>query len=103
MAWADDANNNCSFINEQSPVEVTSKPLPTTGIMNDGSLEKDGHGENENVNNAEEGDPNDGLGTMSEKLSAALVNVNAKEDLVKQHARVAEEAIAGTTNVVNDQ
>ncbi|XP_009774512.1 filament-like plant protein isoform X1 [Nicotiana tabacum] len=35
------------------------------------------------------------LRSLTEKLSAALVNVSAKEDLVKQHAKVAEEAIAG--------
>lgn len=33
--------------------------------------------------------------SLTEKLSAALVNVSAKEDLVKQHAKVAEEAVAG--------
>ncbi|PHT36070.1 hypothetical protein CQW23_23770 [Capsicum baccatum] len=32
---------------------------------------------------------------LIEKLSAALVNVSAKEYLVKQHAKVAEEAVAG--------
>ena len=32
---------------------------------------------------------------LTEKLSAALVNVGAKEELVKQHAKVAEEAVAG--------
>ncbi|KAF3660601.1 hypothetical protein FXO37_13352 [Capsicum annuum] len=32
---------------------------------------------------------------LIEKLSAALVNVTAKEGLVKQHAKVAEEAVAG--------
>ena len=32
---------------------------------------------------------------LMEKLSAALVNVSAKEELVKQHAKVAEEAVAG--------
>lgn len=32
---------------------------------------------------------------LIEKLSAALVNVSAKEDLVKEHAKVAEEAVAG--------
>ena len=32
-----------------------------------------------------------------DKLSAALVNISAKEDLVKQHAKVAEEAVAGMT------
>ncbi|KAF3650620.1 hypothetical protein FXO38_17060 [Capsicum annuum] len=36
---------------------------------------------------------------LIEKLSAALVNVSAKEDLVKQHAKVAEEVVAdGNTN-----
>lgn len=38
---------------------------------------------------------NESLRCLTEKLSAALVNVSAKEDLVKQHAKVAEEAIAG--------
>ncbi|PHT43256.1 hypothetical protein CQW23_17281 [Capsicum baccatum] len=32
---------------------------------------------------------------LIEKLSATLVNVSAKEDLVKQHAKVAEEAVVG--------
>ncbi|MBA0567832.1 hypothetical protein Golob_005366, partial [Gossypium lobatum] len=40
---------------------------------------------------------NDSIRSLTEKLSAALVNVSAKEDLVKQHAKVAEEAIAGIT------
>lgn len=35
--------------------------------------------------------------SLTEKLSAALVNVSAKEELVKQHAKVAEEAVAGMT------
>ncbi|KAL6007668.1 hypothetical protein ACLOJK_033169 [Asimina triloba] len=34
---------------------------------------------------------------LTEKLSAALLNISAKEDLVKQHARVAEEAVSGLT------
>ena len=33
---------------------------------------------------------------LTEKLSAALLNVSLKDDLVKQHAKVAEEAVAGT-------
>lgn len=32
---------------------------------------------------------------LTEKLSAALRNISAKEDLVKQHAKVAEEAVSG--------
>lgn len=40
-------------------------------------------------------DVNDSLKSLTERLSAALVNVSAKEDLVKQHSKVAEEAVAG--------
>ncbi|KAG1328018.1 filament-like plant protein 3 [Cocos nucifera] len=32
---------------------------------------------------------------LTEKLSAALLNISAKEDLVQQHAKVAEEAVLG--------
>ncbi|XP_044510411.1 filament-like plant protein isoform X3 [Mangifera indica] len=47
-------------------------------------------------------DINDSIRTLTEKLSAALVNVSAKEDLVKQHAKVAEEAIAGWEKAENE-
>ncbi|KAL6504881.1 hypothetical protein OROHE_023639 [Orobanche hederae] len=40
--------------------------------------------------------------SLMEKLSAALVNVSAKEDLVKQHAKVAEEAVAGWEKAENE-
>jgi len=33
--------------------------------------------------------------SLNEKLSAALFSISAKEDLVKQHVKVAEEAVAG--------
>lgn len=32
---------------------------------------------------------------LTERLSAALLNVSLKEDLAKQHAKVAEEAVSG--------
>ncbi|KAJ6817228.1 filament-like plant protein 3 [Iris pallida] len=32
---------------------------------------------------------------LTEKLSAALLNISSKEDLVKQHSKVAEEAVSG--------
>lgn len=38
---------------------------------------------------------NEGVKTLTDKLSAALRNISAKEDLVKQHAKVAEEAVSG--------
>nr|XP_033516760.1 filament-like plant protein isoform X5 [Nicotiana tomentosiformis] len=39
---------------------------------------------------------------LIEKLSAALVNVSAKEDLVKQHVKIAEEAVAGWEKAENE-
>ncbi|VFQ82420.1 unnamed protein product [Cuscuta campestris] len=42
------------------------------------------------------------LKCLTTKLSAALVNVSAKEDLVKQHAKVAEEAVAGWEKAENE-
>ncbi|PON33905.1 Filament-like protein [Parasponia andersonii] len=38
---------------------------------------------------------NESIKTLTDKLSAALLNISAKEDLVKQHAKVAEEAVSG--------
>ncbi|KAJ9673622.1 hypothetical protein PVL29_023273 [Vitis rotundifolia] len=40
--------------------------------------------------------------SLTEKLSAALLNVGAKDDLVKQHAKVAEEAVAGWEKAENE-
>ena len=37
----------------------------------------------------------DSVKSLSEKLSAALLTISAKEDLVKQHAKVAEDVVAG--------
>lgn len=37
----------------------------------------------------------DNMKALSDKLSEALDNIRAKEDLVKQHAKVAEEAVSG--------
>ncbi|RDY10665.1 Filament-like plant protein, partial [Mucuna pruriens] len=88
--------NDTSFINAQSP-EVTSH---TTDNLNDDLLEEDENGAKDNI--LKDGDVTNGLRNMSEKLSAALVNVSAKEDLVKQHAKVAEEAIAGWEKAENE-
>lgn len=40
--------------------------------------------------------------TLSDKLSEALLNIHAKEDLVKQHAKVAEEAVMGWERAENE-
>ncbi|KAL3014478.1 hypothetical protein AAZX31_06G108400 [Glycine max] len=81
--------NDMSFINAQSP-EVTSH---TTDNGHDDLLKEDENGAKDSI--IKDGDVPDGLRNMSENLSAALVNVSAKEALVKQHVIVAEEAIAG--------
>ncbi|XP_076949392.1 filament-like plant protein [Bidens hawaiensis] len=47
-------------------------------------------------------DASDSYKSLTEKLSAALVNVGAKEDLVKQHTKVAEEAVAGWEKAENE-
>ncbi|XP_061339890.1 filament-like plant protein 3 isoform X2 [Gastrolobium bilobum] len=48
---------------------------------------------NEEVTNAK---------TITEKLSAALLNISSKEDLIKQHAKVAEEAVSGWEKAENE-
>lgn len=45
---------------------------------------------------------NDSLKILTEKLSAALLNISAKEDLVNQHAKVAEEAVSGWEKAENE-
>ncbi|XP_051139546.1 filament-like plant protein [Andrographis paniculata] len=42
------------------------------------------------------------LKTLSEKLSEALENLRAKEELVNQHAKVAEEAVSGWERAENE-
>lgn len=43
-----------------------------------------------------------GINALSEKLSAALLNISIKEDLVKQHSKVAEEAVEGWEKAENE-
>ncbi|XVF60982.1 hypothetical protein PTKIN_Ptkin08bG0091300 [Pterospermum kingtungense] len=45
---------------------------------------------------------NDNVKSLNEKLSAALLNISAKEELVKQHAKVAEEAVSGWEKAEKD-
>uniref|UniRef100_A0A1J3DHK8 Filament-like plant protein 1 n=1 Tax=Noccaea caerulescens TaxID=107243 RepID=A0A1J3DHK8_NOCCA len=47
-------------------------------------------------------DLKDSVRILTEKLSSALANVSAKDDLVKQHAKVAEEAVAGWEKAENE-
>lgn len=92
----------CSLSMEAQASEVPSKAIPASDNVGNGPLEDDGNDSKDNFRIVKEDDVNVGLKKLSEKLCAALVNVSAKEDLVKQHAKVAEEAITGTANVMND-
>ncbi|XP_050379560.1 filament-like plant protein [Argentina anserina] len=47
-------------------------------------------------------EPIDSVDTLREKLSAALLSCNAKDELVKQHAKVAEEAVSGWEKAENE-
>lgn len=58
--------------------EVTSKAAP-----------------NEEVSNPKKSKEDTGLKILTDKLAAALLTISAKEDLVKQHSKVAEEAVSG--------
>lgn len=40
-------------------------------------------------------DSNETIKSLNEKLSAALLSINAKEELVRQHVKVTEEAVSG--------
>ncbi|KAF8404087.1 hypothetical protein HHK36_008967 [Tetracentron sinense] len=68
--YSDDQEPSRASPNYQSP-EVTSKAT------------------------ASDEEVSDSVQSLTEKLRAALLNIGAKEDLVKQHARVAEEAVSG--------
>ncbi|KAK9065099.1 hypothetical protein SSX86_016482 [Deinandra increscens subsp. villosa] len=43
-----------------------------------------------------------GVKTLTQKLSEALLNISIKEDLVKQHSKVAEEAVEGWEKAENE-
>ncbi|XP_021772635.1 filament-like plant protein 3 [Chenopodium quinoa] len=47
-------------------------------------------------------DANDGVKILTEKLSAAIATITAKEELVKQHSKVAEEAVTGWEKAENE-
>ncbi|XP_061346864.1 filament-like plant protein [Gastrolobium bilobum] len=65
--------------------EVTSKAAP-----------------NEEVGTPKENEEVTDVKTLTDKLTAALRNISAKEDLVKQHSKVAEEAVTGWERAENE-
>ena len=84
--------NDSSPQHGQSPQpEVCQPPQPEDGDVQDSVKSL-----NEKVSpKIRDDDVQDSMKSLNEKLSAALLTISAKEDLVKQHTRVAEEAVAG--------
>uniref|UniRef100_A0ACD6A5K7 Uncharacterized protein n=1 Tax=Avena sativa TaxID=4498 RepID=A0ACD6A5K7_AVESA len=84
------------YENQETEAEDSlDEKLALVTMLNDSSLQ---HGQlpaPEVFTNSRHGDMEDSVKSLSEKLSAALLTINAKDDLVKQHAKVAEDAVAG--------
>lgn len=59
--------------------EVTSKPAPNEEVSTPKKYNEEGID----------------VKTLTNELAAALLEISAKEDMVKQHSKVAEEAISG--------
>ena len=90
----------CSRLRDDENQETEARKssdekLALATMLNDSSLQ---HGQLQPTDvftNIRDGDMQDSVKSLSEKLSAALLTISAKDDLVKQHAKVAEDAVAG--------
>ncbi|RLM58216.1 hypothetical protein C2845_PM18G01740 [Panicum miliaceum] len=90
--------NDSSPQKGQSPQpEVCQSPQPEVSPnVRDGDFQDSVKSLNEKVSpKIRDDEVQDSTKSLNEKLSAALLTINVKEDLVKQHTRVAEEAVAG--------
>uniref|UniRef100_A0A0A9FPF9 Filament-like plant protein n=1 Tax=Arundo donax TaxID=35708 RepID=A0A0A9FPF9_ARUDO len=72
-----------------------NEKLMLAASSNDSSPQHSQSPQKEVSPNVRDDDVQDSVNTLNEKLSAALLTISAKEELVKQHTKVAEEAVAG--------
>ncbi|WVZ88563.1 hypothetical protein U9M48_035069 [Paspalum notatum var. saurae] len=63
--------------------------------LNDSNPERGQSGELHVSSNIRDEEIKESMKSLKDKLSAALLTIRAKEDLVKQHTKVTEEAVAG--------
>ncbi|XP_006663860.1 filament-like plant protein 3 [Oryza brachyantha] len=63
--------------------------------LNDSSPQHGQSPQPQSSSNVKDEDVKENLKSLNEKLAAALLTINAKEDLVRQHAKVTEEAVLG--------
>ena len=96
LVFASSSNDSSPQHDQSMKPEVYQSPLPevSPNIRND-DVQDSVKNLNEVPPKVKDDDVQDSVKSLNEKLSAALLTINAKEDLVKQHTRVAEEAVAG--------
>ncbi|XP_066335035.1 filament-like plant protein 3 [Miscanthus floridulus] len=96
LVLASSSNDSSPQHDQSMKPEVYQSPLPevSPNIRND-DVQDSVKNLNEVPPKVKDDDVQDSVKSLNEKLSAALLTINAKEDLVKQHTRVAEEAVAG--------
>uniref|UniRef100_A0A0E0MK56 Uncharacterized protein n=1 Tax=Oryza punctata TaxID=4537 RepID=A0A0E0MK56_ORYPU len=63
--------------------------------LNDSSPQHGQSSESQSSSNVKDEDVKENLKSLNEKLAAAFLTINAKEELVRQHAKVTEEAVLG--------
>ncbi|CAM0874630.1 unnamed protein product [Alopecurus aequalis] len=83
-------------VNQETEARKSSDEKLALATMLNGSSPQ--HGQlppPEDFTNIRDGDMQESVKSLNEKLSAALSTISAKDDLVKQHAKVAEDAVAG--------
>ncbi|KAL8141220.1 hypothetical protein V2J09_007241 [Rumex salicifolius] len=71
----------------------------TVESISDESSNQEGHPDEAESNGKKE---NESVKLLKEKLSAALINVSLKDELVNQHSKVAEEAVKGWEKAENE-
>lgn len=97
---------------EKSPGETESSGSGSGSISSPSERFSDEHQAYSNQNSqspeitskaaSHDEDVNDSVKILTQKLSAALANINSKEELVNQHAKVAEEAVTGWEKAENE-
>ncbi|KAL5204539.1 hypothetical protein ABZP36_009410 [Zizania latifolia] len=80
---------------ETAAAKSLNEKLVLETVSNDSSPQHCQSPQPEVFTNVRDEDMKDSMKSLSGKLAAALLTIKAKEDLVKQHTKVAEEAVAG--------
>ncbi|RWW32884.1 hypothetical protein BHE74_00000670 [Ensete ventricosum] len=75
---------------------VCSSPCPLEALRTSSINSSPNHAQSPEVSSKDVShEVNETIKNLNEKLSAALLNISAKEDLVKRHVKLAEEALLG--------